>query len=258
MFRNLAVMICASIALGCGPKPAEPERIIDVTQVDLTLEEKQYIKDHPVVTWAAEDNRPPAVFIDAHGVIKGRVPTYLGVISKKTGLAFKPLPVGSLSEAIAAVNDKQIDLVTNVRPNTERNKDLVFTIPFASNQAVFLFRHDAPRSPLRAAIQKGDAAKQYLQSSFPGIEIVETDDHEESISLLQRGLIDFVMLNEPSADYYSTKIANKFIKVHTDFIYYAAFACRKENHLACSIISKAIGSISLLDRETLNDHWKRS
>jgi len=258
MIRYLAILGFA-LLVGCtkqeDTKPVEDQ--IATPQITLTADEQEYIKKHRVVTWAVEENRPPGVYIDETAQVRGRVPAYLAVISKMTGLAFKPIPVGGLGAAVEAVANGQIDLVTSVRPTTERSKRLGFTAPFADNKGVFLFgNNQKPNSPLRAGVQVGDSAKEYLEENFPGIKIVELDEYEESLVLLQRNSLDFVMMNEATADFLSRKFNTKFHKVQTDFNYQTTFGFRKDRLLLGSIMSKAILAISLQDKEKLNEAWK--
>jgi ABC-type amino acid transport substrate-binding protein len=257
MKRYLAILIFA-ILLGCNKHQPE-ERIIDTTNtVTLTAEEQQFIKDHNVITWALEDNRPPSIYVDDHGNVRGRVPTYLSLISKKTGLVFKPLAVSSLDEALGAVKEGKIDLVVNVRSTPERLEYLGFTAPYTDSVAVFVFqRRGMPNSPLRAGVQKGDAAKDYLEKRFPGISIVETDQQEESLTLLRRGVVDVVILEETSADYFAMKHKTTYHKVKTDFSYQAGFGFKKDNQILGRIMSKVLLTINTADREKINDAWKQ-
>lgn len=248
---------------GCNPNAEEKQELttaqsVDVTQITLTAAEAEYVRTHKIVTWAVEENRPPGVYIDETAQVKGRVPTYLSVISKMTGLVFKPIPVGGLGAGLQAVKDGQIDLVTSVRPTTERSEYLGFTAPFADNKGVFVFANNPkPNSPLRVGVQTGDSAKQYLEENFPGMAIVEAPEYEETLVLLQRNSLDLVMMNEATADFLVKKYDMKLHKVQTDFNYQTTFGFKKDNLLLGSIMSKAILAISLEDKNKINEAWRK-
>lgn len=257
MARFLA-MISFALLLSCGQKVEQPiQDQVTIPQLSLSDAEKEFIRTNPVITWAVEENRPPGVYIDDNAQVRGRVPAYLAVISKMTGLAFKPIPVGGLGAAVEAVANGQIDLVTSVRATTDRSKRLGFTAPFADNVGVFLFANNQkPNSPLRVCVQRGDSAKQYLEENFPGMTVIETDEYEEALVLLQRNTIDLVMMNEATADFLAKKFDLKPHKVKTEFNYQTTFVFKKDNLHLGSIMSKAILAISLDDKHKLNDAWK--
>lgn len=256
MIRILAVMIFA-ILFGCSQDPKPEERIINVTGIELTPDEEQYIKEHPVITWAV-DNRPPVLYKNKNGEMAGRVPEYLKIITRATGLIFKPVTVADLPEALLAVKEGQIDLVTGVRPTSDRSGYLGFTAPFAESKAVFLFRvADMPKVPLRVGVLKGEAAIEYLRTNFPTIQIVETTSHAEAIELLHKGLVDAAIMHEDPADYIIHKQKKPLYKVQTDFTYQSSFGFRRDEVILGSIISKVILSISLEDKNYINDAWRR-
>lgn len=264
MKRYLAVLGFALLLGGCNQEKEKTEPIevttaqsIDVPLITLTPDEQEFVKNHKIVTWAVEENRPPGVYIDETAQVKGRVPTYLAVISKMTGLVFKPIPVGGLGAGIEAVKSGQIDLVTSVRPTTDRSHYLGFTAPFADNKGVFVFGNSPkPNSPLRVGVQAGDSAKEYLEQNFPGMTVVETEEYEECLVLLQRKSLDLVMMNEATADFLFKKFGMKLHKVQTDFNYQTTFGFKKDNLLLGSIMSKAILAISIEDKNKINESWK--
>lgn len=255
MIRYLAAM-CLAVLLGCSPKTDNPadER---VPQIALTAEEHDFVQSHRVVTWAVEENRPPNIYIDADGEAHGRAVAYLALISKMTGLVFKPVPVSGLRAGLQAVKSGQIDLITSVRPTTDRREYLGFTAPYADSGGVFVFGNSPkPNSPLKVAVQDGDSAGQYLEENFPNMSIVETGEYEEALVLLQRKSIDMILMNEGTADFMARKFGVRLHKVRTDFKYQATFGFKRDNLLLGSIMSKAILAISIDRKNKMNDAWK--
>lgn len=255
MKRVLTLMI-ATLLIGCS-KPDPIKLTVDSSEIALTAEERQYIDQKKEVTWAAEENRPPFVYRQGNEV-KGLSATYLSLISKKTGIKFKPVPTGNLKEAIDDVNSGKIDIVTSVRATPKRADMMTFTTPYVYNGGVFVFRQNSrPGSPLRAGICQGDASSNYLRERFPDMVVVETRDIEEAISLLEKGLLDVAIMNEASADYLSRKSVIKMRKAETDFDYPYSLGVRKDNEILGSILSKAIRSISIEDKNYMNEAWKK-
>ena len=254
MLKTLTVML-AALLIGCTQEKAPTP--IDETPIQLTNEEAKYVHENRVVTWVVEDNRPPFIYTDGTKV-HGISAVYLAIISKKTGFVFKPVPVQNFNEGVKAVKTGQIDLMTTIRPTAERAIYFGFTAPYSYNAGVFVFRlNTQPGSPLRAGICQGDPALTYLISRFPDMKITETEDNEEAIALLEKGLLDVAIMNEASANYLSHKSITKMRKASTDFDYPYSFAFKKENAMLGQILSKAIASISLEDKKTINESWQK-
>jgi two-component system sensor histidine kinase EvgS len=257
MLRVLTLLTFVLLT-GCSKQKEQVEpNVASSTQIRLTVEEQEFIKTRKEVTWAVEDNRPPFVYVDNERV-KGLSADYVRVIELKTGLKLKPVRVSNLRAALDAVNKGKIDIVSGVRATADRLDVLDFSDPYSYNAGVFVFRQNsAPSSPLRAGICQGDAAVGYLKDRFPDMQIVETQDIEEAISLLEKGLLDVAMMNEASADFLADRSIIKMRKANTDFDYPLAFGYKKENRVLGSIISKAVSSITVEDKKIMNEAWKK-
>lgn len=248
MYKIIASLLIAAVALsGCNQ--------IDESKIALTEEELAFIASHPTVTWAVEDNRPPYIFVEG-GNIKGLSVEYLDLISKKTGLKFKPVRTTTFFNSIEALRKGEVDLMTSLRPTPERAQFMSFTPPIAYNGGVFLFRvNTLPRSPLTTGIRKGEAVKEYLAARFPDMRIVEVEDDEESLALLQKGLLDGSVMDGGSADYLAKRSTVKVRQAIINFDYPYSYGYRKDDHVLGSIMTKAIAAIPSKDKTKLNSKW---
>jgi ABC-type amino acid transport substrate-binding protein len=101
----------------------------------------------------------------------------------------------------------------------------------------------------------GGAVKEYLSVRFPDMKIIEVEDNEEAIALLQKGLLDGVVMDEGSADFLTKRSIVELRKANINFDYPYSFGYTKDNHMLGSIMTKAITSISSKDKQTLNKKW---
>jgi ABC-type amino acid transport substrate-binding protein len=248
MIKLIIAFMAAITLTACGAK-------VDESKIDLTEEELQFIASHPTVTWALEDNRPPYIFVE-NSNIKGLSFDYLVLISKKTGINFQPIRTANFFNSIEALKNKQVDVMTALRPTPYRADFMGFTPPIAYNGGVFLFRvNTLPRSPMTTGIRRGEAVKDYLKERFQDMKIVEVEDDEQSISLLQKGLLDGSVMDAGSANYLMNHAAIKMRKAAINFDYPYSFGYHKDNHILGSILTKAVISISNDDKKTLNQQW---
>lgn len=257
MIKLIAALMVSVALLSSCEKPAP--LTVDESKIELTPEEANYIATHPIVTWALEDNRPPFVFVDKNGNVAGLAPEYLQLISKKTGIVFVPIRTGTYLKSIDEFRGHKVDLLTTVKPSLELAGLMDFTPPIAEFSGVFVFRSNAGplRSPFTSSLRYGydTAAKQYLELRFPGMKLVETEDDEQSMVLLQKGLVDGAVLDEGTARYFIETGALNVQTARIGFAFPYSFAYHKDDQLLGDILIKALASISPQDRRVLESRW---
>lgn len=245
---RIIVLLLVVLITGCTQK-------IDESKIPLSEEELAFIAGHPSVSWAVEDNRPPYIFVEGGNPV-GLAPDYIALIAKKTGLKFNPIRTGSFNSSIDALRAKRVDVMTSIRPTPEAAEFMSFTPPFAYQGGVFIFRvNSLPRSPLTTGILKNSAAKKYLQERFPDMNLIETEDDEQSISLLQKGLLDGSVTDEGTANFITKKGGVVVRAAIINFDYPYSFAYRRSDTMLGSILTKAITSITPEDKIKLNRKW---
>lgn len=248
MIRYIAALLMAVIISGCSAH-------VDESKIPLTEEELAFIASHPFVSWAVEDNRPPYIFIEG-GKAKGLAPEYLELIAKRTGLSFKPVHTMTFNDSIDSLRAKKVDVMTSIRPTPEQAEFMGFTPPFAYQGGVFIFRvNTLPRSPLTTGILKDSAAKKYLQDRFPDMNLIETEDDEQSISLLQKGLLDGSVTDVGTAAYLTKKGGVQTRSAIINFDYPYSMGYRREDTVLGSILTKAIAAITPEDKQKINSKW---
>lgn len=248
MFRFLAALLMSMIIVGCTAR-------VDETKIPLTEEELDFISKHPHVSWAVEDNRPPYIFVEG-GDVKGLSYEYIALIAKKTGLKLDPVRTNNFNEAIDALRGKKVDVMTAIRPTPEAAEFMGFTPPFAYQGGVFIFRiNTLPRSPLTTGILKDSAAKKYLQERFPDMNLIETEDDEQSIALLLKGLLDGSVTDAATAAYLTRKGVAQTRSAIINFDYPYSMGYRREDTILGSILNKAIASITPEDKRKINSRW---
>lgn len=254
MFKVILASLLAFTLMGCK----NIRRELDESKVVLTAAEEAYIASHPEIRWGVEDNRPPYIFV-RNGQVMGLSYEYLQLIAKKTGLKLKPVRTVTFLGSVNALEAGEIDIILAIRPTIELSQAMQFTLPIVSQRGVFVFRKNSgqPRSPFIAAVRVGYASptKRYLESRFPEMKLIETEDDEQSLVLLQKGLVDGSMMDESTADYWIKYEALDVQKAPINFDYPYAFGYRGDNPLLGSILAKGLEAIRAEDRETLDSKW---
>lgn len=247
MFRSVALILIITL-VGCSER-------VDESRIPLSEAEIAYIASRPVVSWIAEENRPPYIFIQDN-YIRGLSVQYIELISKKTGLVFEPVRARTFTDSIKVIESGQAEIITALRPTVELSNIMNFTEPIAHSGGVFVFRENfIPRSPLTVSIRNDNAAIDYIERRFPQMKMVKTLDDEEAIALLQRGLVDAAVTDAGSAEYLVRQSPVKMRIALIDFEYPFSLGYTKNDPMLGSILTKAINAISPEDKSKLNRYW---
>ena len=109
--------------------------------INLTEEEQQWIKDHPVVTFTGDPNWLPYEAFDDNGNYIGIVSEYLKIISSESGLQFKMSQSKSWTESVNKAKSGEVDVLSET-DDSDLKSHLSFTIPYISNPIVMVMRNN--------------------------------------------------------------------------------------------------------------------
>ena len=76
--------------------------------INLTIQEKEFIKNNPIITVGAETDWPPFDFVE-NGKYTGVAKDYLDLIEQKSGLKFK-YHMDTWNNLLTKAKNKQIDI----------------------------------------------------------------------------------------------------------------------------------------------------
>jgi ABC-type amino acid transport substrate-binding protein len=110
---------------------------IESKQVYLTDTEKEWIREHPVITVGMDPYWAPFEFRDEDGVYHGMMKDYLNYIEGKTGLKFEVIDAESWDELYKKAAQKEIDMLSGVVKTSVRKNDLIFTEPYHTYPVTF-------------------------------------------------------------------------------------------------------------------------
>ncbi len=105
--------------------------------LSLTNQEREFIKNHPVITVSNESNYPPYNFVK-NGKAQGYSIDYMNLLAKKIGIKVKYISGHTWSEFMQMAKSNELDVILNIRRTTNRSEWLHFTEPYAAtSKAIF-------------------------------------------------------------------------------------------------------------------------
>ena len=100
--------------------------------VNLSISEKQWLKTHPVIRVAFDENYPPYSFRNEQGKIVGIAVDYAQELAKRVGLTIEVYPEGQWKQLYAAAQRRDVDVIATLVKREERKQWFEFTRPYLS------------------------------------------------------------------------------------------------------------------------------
>ncbi len=233
-------------------------------KVHFTQEEKEYIKNHQVVTMGADYNWPPFDFIDKNALPSGLSNDYLNLISKKSGLKFK-IYSGIWSDILESMKHKKYDGLTSAVKTTDREKYLNFTTPYISvPMAIVMQINSSSVQTLddlkgkTVSVNKGSYIHEWLVEKYPDIKLHLSRSNEESLEMLSFGKVDAYIGNLAVSTYIVNKNLLNNLKVVAkleNFKTLVSIAIDKDKPLLFSIIQKSLDDVSIQESQKIKSKW---
>ncbi len=229
----------------------------------LSLEEKNWIKQHPTVIYGAEKNWPPYDFVDSHGQHTGLSVDMLKLVGQYSGLTFQPY-IAEWDTLLTKAKAGEIDLLPALFHSEERDRYLDFTETYEWVLSYF-FVHEAVKAnrledlnDKTIAIPKGFEAINTIKQRFPKLVILETDSQSAAIQAVVERKADLLLDSYPVIHYLLRE--NSISSIHPfkplpNEIGQLKMAVRNDLPLLLSIVQKTLTAIPEQEKQRLNDQW---
>jgi signal transduction histidine kinase/DNA-binding response OmpR family regulator/ABC-type amino acid transport substrate-binding protein len=235
--------------------------------MDLTNEEKLYIKLKPVVLVAAEyDNYPLCFFNLQENSCQGIAFDIMGEIETLTGLTFNVVnPVNqriAWPEMVRMLEAGEVDILTELIQTEERKGRFIWpgTVIISNNYAL-LSKTEYPDintneiMDVRVGLTKETAYAEFFNNLFLNHEYtVEYENPDLAFDGLDKGEIDMVMSSKHRYLLLTNYREQPGYKANFVFrqSFNSTFGINKDDVLLCSIIDKALAMINI---DEINDQW---
>ena len=232
--------------------------------VDLDPEERQWLKDHPVIRVGIDSQWAPVEFADEEGHGKGITIEYLKQVEKMLGIRFDIKSGPAWQSLLESTKSRTIDMLSCIAKTPERSGFLSFTRPYISLPVVVLTGKEAAYiSDLheldgrKVAVVKGYAVQEWLARDFPAIELAPAASTGDMLSLLEQGRVQACVESLLVAGYYIGKLGYGNIKVagQTPYTYQMGMAVRSDYRALAGILQKALDIIPAEQRNAAQQKW---
>ncbi len=268
----LSLYLPAALAItGPGPDTLKQHQRAETSSIDqqhlsvrLSVQERTWMKQHPIVSVGGSLDWTPFNFVDTNGKYSGIGNDYLNLIAEKTGLQFA-ITIDQWSKNLQRIRDRQIDLLPTVYFTDERNAYLNYSKSYLDVLDYFFIRSDLDVKTLkdlngkRVAIPKDYAHIQLLKKYFPKIKIILVNTFGEAIDAVIENRADMLYDTYAALIYTLEKegintiiafkstrgIGKKSIHIVT----------RKDAPELATIIQKGLDAISDKEKRSIYNKW---
>jgi two-component system, sensor histidine kinase and response regulator len=238
---------------------------VDSADLLLTVEERSWIKNNPVIKLAPDPGFAPVEFLDEQGVYKGIVADYLKIIAKKTNLRFEAIPTKNWGEAVQLIKSKKAHMMGMNLMTAETLVFLNFTQEFIDFPTVIIGRAGTTSknsiddfNEAVIHVVKGYPTEQLLRNKYPNLRIATVSSLAEGLRKVSFGEIVYLSGYLPTISYQKEKqsIGNiKIVLTVKDKLGESGMATRKDLPILRNILAKGLDAITQEEKRTIINQW---
>jgi len=232
--------------------------------IEFTQQEKDWIKDHPVILVAPDPVFPPYEFYDSNEGFSGISMDYLKEVSDLTGLEFKILRFSTWSEVLAKAQSKEIDMLSAATKTPQRSEYLIFTEPYIITPNVIVMRNDVENtfeldemSEMNVSVPKDYAIQEFIETNYPSIHLDKVETIGVGLRKVSFHMVDAMAadLGQVSYTLQESGITNLKVVGEAGYNIELAFAIRDDWPELRSILDKTLASISKETKDSIYTDW---
>ena len=236
----------------------------DIDNLNLTQEERNWLKTHPTISIIDDFVWPPYSYQDDEGKFAGIASSYTELFTKKLGIEFQPQFGHTWEEVLQTVKSRHGDIIPVLVSTPEREEYLSFTKPFISFPVVLATLQKSPfidsledLTGKRVGVVKGYLSQKRLTEGFPNLQLVPYLNVAKGIEALNDGDIDAFAgnLGVISFEMKRLKVNNIKVAAPTPFVDELRFGSLKYWPELVSILDKALDSISNQEKVAIKNNW---
>ena len=234
--------------------------------ITLTSEEKEWLKNNPIIRVHNETDWPPFNYAQ-DGKPMGFSIDYMNLLAKKAGLEVEYITGPSWNEFLEMTKSGKLDVMLNIVKTQDRLKYLLYTPPYADNPNVILSKKDEPYKSLQSlfgktvALPKGFFTEEILKNKYPKIKILPVKNMLETMKAVSFGQADaalgeLAVYNHLLNQHMMTDLA---VTAEADMgdqeLSLLHIATRKDLPILASILNKGVEAITIEEKRKLQSRW---
>ncbi len=236
-------------------------------RLNLSAEERRYIKENPVFTASNEKNWPPFNF-NINGVPQGYSVDYMNMLAEMTGLEVRYVIGPEWDDFEHMLREETLDVLMNMAITPARESYTIFTPPYATLVHGVVFRDGELTPPTLetlggrvVAVPKGFFTERVIREHYPDIKVLTPPDALGCLQAVATGEADAAIGSLPVQNYLIRKhfLLNLQTRALVDNKYFPTvnirFGVSKNRPVLAQILTKAMSTVNERQMSELRQKW---
>ena len=233
--------------------------------IELNKQEKEWIKEHPVVYHGYDPEWKPIEFIDANQKYTGIAEGYIRLLEKITGLKFEAKPNLTWSKSVEAFKKDEVLILPCLAITDERKDFMEFTPIYLSYPFVIVNKKNGAFAGKledlhgkTISVPKGYFIAKKIKELYPKINLIYTENIEQTLLNVSSGKADATVGNLAVIGYYLNYSGFQDLQIAapTNFKNIElSIGISKKHPELISIINKGLNAISNKDQNQIQQNW---
>ena len=234
------------------------------TTLELSSEERIWLKEHPVLQVAFDPDWPPVEFADGAGGISGIAADYLKRISELLGVRIEPASPSSWKEMLTSFRRGDFDFFSAISLTPQRNEWMEFTAPYLSVPIVIVTREEVPYigtiedlGDRTVAVVDGYASQDLLFGNYPDVSLLPALNVKEGLMAVTNGEAFAFVGSLATISHIIGREGLSELKVsgETPFTFDVGMGVRRGETILLNLLRKALAAIPSLERSAIYSKW---
>ena len=235
------------------------------TNLNLTKQEKEYIKNNPIIKVHNERNWAPYNY-NIDGEPLGYSIEYIKLLASKIDIKVEFISGYTWNQFMEKIKNNDIDVMLNIAKTEKRKKFLAYTSMYHKGIDAVFTRNDSTYNGLNdfngkiLAVVKGFYEEELLREFYPNIKLVTAKNSFEAMKLVSFGKADGCIDNLASGNYILsqyqlTHLKPSFEIADRKFNLELHIATNKNNTILRDILEKVKQQLSEEESQSITNLW---
>ncbi len=230
----------------------------------LSPAEQAWLEQHPTIRVGIDRDFAPYEWIDGDGNYVGLAAEYLKLLESELGVRFEIIADKPWHEMIAMAKNGELDMLSCLNMNQERDEYLNFTLPYVSNPIVIVnanrYGYIGSLDNLKGktiAVERGYFTHELLKKDYPEITILTAGSTHDALKMVSTGEADAYIGDAAYANFAIKEhdLLNLQFAGQTDHDTAYRIGVVENRTELFSIINKALNNLSKAQRQEIEDRW---
>jgi PAS domain S-box-containing protein len=237
---------------------------IATKKINLTDEEKKWLRDHQVLRVVPDPDYPPIEFFDKEGRYQGVAADFMRLVAERLGVRLEALKKENWTAVINALRNGEADFIAANTPIEEFKEEFIFSDGYYEFYDAIITHEDIKGSVRLEDLSGKDVlvAKDWpeehiLRNKYPDINVVTVESTLDGVTKVAFKEYDYLFAFFPTASYLIREQALPGLRVAGIVGEPVADAVmfRKDSVMLRNLIQKGLDSITGSERRAIIDRW---